>query len=515
MRLAAFFFVALAIGRIVSTYHVFSQTADEPAHFAAGLEWLADARYTVEYQHPPLARIAVALLPYLDGTKPVRVASAWDSGNAAFAQRGYWRTLTLARLGTLPFFALACWILWLWTRDLYGDAAALVALGLFSFLPPALAHAGLATLDMAAAATALCAAYCWYRWLRSPTLLAASLLGVSVAAAVCSKFSALVFLPVLFGVIGAFQIRRDTLLDEPYPRKRAIRLLLLALFIAGACVVLLYRGCLHGFWEGIRQVAAHNRNGHDSWLLGEYRNSGWWYFFPVALAVKAPLGFLVLAGVGAWKARLPALCSLGILLVCMPVHINLGVRHVLIVYLLFAMMAGAGYKAFLDWPGNLRTDPSGNKFAVLLALCVFGMVGVPSLAAHPDYLAYFNEIPQHRNFTLAESDLDWGQDLQRLTVKLRELGLHCPDDGHCLVRKQLYLNYFGMADLSQFDLPPYQPLEAWKPVKGWIAVSIHVQTIENAAVKAQYHAPAGPLDWLDAYEPVAMAGKSIRIYHVE
>ena len=50
---------------------------------------------------------------------------------------------------------------------------------------------------------------------------------------------------------------------------------------------------------GVLRVIQHNRRGHDSYLLGENRTYGWWYFFPVALGVKTPLPFLIFAGIGA------------------------------------------------------------------------------------------------------------------------------------------------------------------------------------------------------------------------
>src|SRR5580698_5519461 len=61
--------VVLASIRIVSTYLVFSHTFDEPAHIACGMEWLDKGVYTWEPQHPPLARVAAAIGPYLMGVR--------------------------------------------------------------------------------------------------------------------------------------------------------------------------------------------------------------------------------------------------------------------------------------------------------------------------------------------------------------------------------------------------------------------------------------------------------------
>src|SRR3954466_5874680 len=59
--------VAISTLRIAATYSALSPTFDEPGHFACGLEYLSKHVYRYESQHPPLARAASALLPYLDG----------------------------------------------------------------------------------------------------------------------------------------------------------------------------------------------------------------------------------------------------------------------------------------------------------------------------------------------------------------------------------------------------------------------------------------------------------------
>ena len=64
-------FVLLALGavRIVATYHVLSQAADEPATIAAGMEWLDKGTYNLDPLHPPLARVAAAVGPFLEGRR--------------------------------------------------------------------------------------------------------------------------------------------------------------------------------------------------------------------------------------------------------------------------------------------------------------------------------------------------------------------------------------------------------------------------------------------------------------
>src|SRR5208282_5889468 len=147
-----------------TTYRIFTQTWDEPIHIASGMEWLDHGRYQLDPIHPPLARILMAIGPYLDGSRFPIAGLRQDTrpvvaGNLILYKSDYWRTLSLARIGILPFFILACVMVWAWTSHLFGRATGLLAVFLFSNLPPILGHAGLATTDMALAGTLAAALY--------------------------------------------------------------------------------------------------------------------------------------------------------------------------------------------------------------------------------------------------------------------------------------------------------------------------------------------------------------------
>jgi len=96
-RSAVLVLILIASVRIVSTYTVFNHTSDEPNHIACGMEWLDKGTYTYEAQHPPLARVAAALGPYLLGirsqgspkpnTLAVALPGALPSGWAAGRQK--------------------------------------------------------------------------------------------------------------------------------------------------------------------------------------------------------------------------------------------------------------------------------------------------------------------------------------------------------------------------------------------------------------------------------------------
>jgi hypothetical protein len=186
--------IVVAVLRIALTTVVFSQTIDEPVHILCGLEWLALGSYTIEEQHPPLARIALAIGPYLAGSRPPPTADSenmWSTGNQGLlGSENYLLTLSLARLGILPFFVAACALLAAWGSRWFGAEGAIIAMALLTTTPPLLAHAGLATTDMASAATVFIALGSLFAVIGNATWKTAAAAGCCVALALLSKFSA-------------------------------------------------------------------------------------------------------------------------------------------------------------------------------------------------------------------------------------------------------------------------------------------------------------------------------------
>ena len=101
------------------------------------MEWLAKGIYTWEPQHPPLARVAVALGPYLSGIRPQGTPHGEilqmfkESAKILNSGKHYDRTLALARVGVLPFFWIACLAVYAWGRRYFSPAVAVVAVFLF------------------------------------------------------------------------------------------------------------------------------------------------------------------------------------------------------------------------------------------------------------------------------------------------------------------------------------------------------------------------------------------------
>ena len=239
------FAVLVATLRIVATYPVFNHTIDEPAHVACGMEWLSKGTYELEPQHPPLARIFSALGPFLAGERSQGRKGIYNEGAAIlYNQKNYQRNLTLARMGTLPFFWMACAVVYLATARWYGKGLAAVAAALFSLLPPILAHASLATIDMALTATMGLACFGVLVWAENPTSGRGAAMGICCALAVLSKFSSLAFLPACLGAILAGMVVSHgglapvrALMTARHGRSMAVAILVRKRWCSGAAIV--------------------------------------------------------------------------------------------------------------------------------------------------------------------------------------------------------------------------------------------------------------------------------------
>jgi hypothetical protein len=439
----ALLLVAVTSARIVSTYSGLAITYDEPGRFACGLEYLSKHIYHFEAQHPPLARAMTALGPYLEGAKLVGGLPDQDHEGAEVIERTSDpdRTIALMRLGVVPFFWMACWVVYAWTARYWSKTIAVLALLCFTLMPPVLAHAGLATTDMALAATVAAAFFALLVWCESPTTPHAFLLGVTSASAALSKFTSLGYLPAAaIAAVALWYLRARPPLRKVIGLAKA-RLPSFGLAV-GIGAFFVWAGYWFSFgtapgwhyklpaWEffkGIQDAMTHNAHGHGSvYLLGELSDKGWWYFFPAAIALKTPLALLLAMIIGLvacclrWRA--PGEMSLlaftiGIMVPAMTSPVNIGVRHVLPVFISLAMMSALGVAGLCRSIGYPR-------FAAILAGGLFVWAAISGAHAHPDYIAYFNEIASRSPESfLVDSDLDWGQGYKSASRLFRKLGV--------------------------------------------------------------------------------------------
>ncbi|HQR46134.1 MAG TPA: hypothetical protein PK598_08985, partial [Thermoanaerobaculia bacterium] len=172
--------------------------------------------------------------------------------------------------------------------------------------------------------------------------------------------------------------------------------------------------------EGVQLLSGAGRGAN--YFRGEVSENAFPLYFPAAFLLKTTPSFLLftaaalllagraLLGFRPLALLLPAAL---VLAAAMGSHFNIGVRHILPVYALLAV-AGAGLLA-----GGLP-----RRFPAVAAGLVLGS-GISLALAHPFEMSYFNVLaggPEKGARWLSDSNVDWGQDLKRLGVTLRERG---------------------------------------------------------------------------------------------
>jgi hypothetical protein len=257
-------------------------------------------------------------------------------------------------------------------------------------------------------------------------------------------------------------------------------------------------------FEGVSFAMYHNTKGHAAYLLGEVRNTGWWYFFPVLLFFKTPIGILILTAIGAavcWVRRarpaycMPAAFALGILLPAMTSHVNIGLRHILPIFAPMAILAAAGLMTLIERAPRAQ-------WAAIAGVALVGWVAISGALAHPDYLAYFNEFAgPNPERIVVDSDLDWGQNTIRLARRLKEIGA-----------TQVAFSDFNVnpARLQVWPgLPNVRPINPLAPAEGWTAVSPSIWMLRRYGLS--FRDPRQP--WFAYTRPQEKVG-SLMLYYV-
>lgn len=547
----AAFLVLLGVARILISYPSTAQVFDEPCHVAAALEFLDRGSYTLDAIHPPLARIAIGIALYVGGERyPTSGPGASSDnynivGNSILYDSGHYRrNLFMARAGVVPFFVFASLIVFFWAKRQFGELAGVLAVVVFTTLPIALAFSSVAYTDIVAAATQAAAFFALQLWLQLRSRRSCVVLGLAIGAAVLAKATTVIYLPA---AAATMMVTKRLLNPEQTSARSGVKSTLwdcgTALIIASVVLWAGYRfsigpvdDAMHlssssipsfqhfpaplrsaaravvvsnpslpapAFLRGLAEAWVLNKSAPESYLLGQRKSGGYWYFFLVGVAVKTPIPVLILVLIGLaglvtrdrrWTSCAPAVCAVAVLLVTMPVTYNAGVRHVLVVFPLLAILGG--YGAAVLWSAKARPWMR----AILLLLLAWQIA--ETIGTRHDYIAYFNEFAGRdpSQVLVAGCDLDCGQDVNRLAEALR--------DRHV---SHVSLALWSSADMSKSGLPGFVVLQPNQAVSGWVAISRRALRFGDV-FHNRY--PQGAFDWLSGYQPTAQIGKSILLYNI-
>jgi len=526
-----------------------SATYDEPILLVSGARYLRTFDPALNAENPPLLKAFYALptlfRSHYDTTRDIDAGLRWSysmGDEFAYASRvlfsdpshrGLLWSCRLLAVALAAAFGLALYHL---CRQRWQPATAGGVLWLYALCPNLLAHSRLLTPDVGCMAFMFLAVVALWRLLHDGRSRHALGLGLAVAAALLTKFTAVLLVPCLAAQVVLLLACR---------RRRPSRRLCLQL--AGAALLALvvvqaaygFRGLgrplqaaryhsplvqrlqalpilgtlplplPEAYLRGFDIVAFNNQPGLPNIFLGRLYPAGgrWWYYYLVALAAKTPIPWLiaVLAGLAlclrgrvrrdelAFFAVVPAVVFLNFSVVA---YRQLGLRYILPLWpflLLAAAVAIDAAGAFWRPPASLE---AATRAARGRALCFAGAAwyALSCLAITPDYLSYYNAWaggPTRGWRLLVESNLDWGQDLPALAAWQRR---H-PD-------VPMYVLYYGTAPPEAYGVRQ-QP---WGTLPPPPAIAISATNL--------FMAQDAPLVRVlrDRVEPMDRAGRSILIY---
>ena len=418
------------------------------------------------------------------------------------------RLLTAARLMQAVLAVLTAVVIFLWANHLAGPIAGLIGCALWVFNPVALAHGHIVQTDTGGTLSVLASVWSFTHFVQRPRLRSSLFAGLAFGLALTAKLSALLLLPTFLVVAGVAWKKQPAGEKQTLPVARHLPLFVLC---AWAVIMVVYaprwtaappldeqqavwlnvpwwfetfRPLLipPDFFKAVALLIGSADEGHQGYLFGQWSPDGWWYYYPVAFALKTPIPFLVLftAALAVLLRQIrncrmeqlaPWLAAGVFFALTMFNKMNIGVRHLLPVYALLAVAVAAQLAPFRGLPR-------------VATIVLVAWLGVVSIIARPFYIEYFNEfVGGARNGYkyLLDSNLDWGQDLKRLKQYLADRSID-----------RCYLASFGIEKAITYygiDATVVEQAEARNLQQGKLVVSAMVLMSPDWAWLRENHQP--------------------------
>lgn len=467
-------FASLFALQVVPCLTMDSPCGDEPMDLADGFYyWKGDVISGNE--HPPFAK-ALQALPllgmHLKTTIPKEI-HAFQPRDAYFCERlnqdRFEDMVTMGRYVSLLFGLALGWLLWRISRG-FSTVFCFLTMALWAFEPNLLAFSGLILADLPFTCCFLAAVYSFQRLLEKPGWRKSVLCGFLTGCAVTCKFSGALLLVIYIALefqrflekkkLGMNGPKEPSLTSRWLTGLAAFAFWIFLIYLPGTVKIPGHQWPFHYFWCGFSTIAS--LSSCPVFFKGVLSYQTHWDYYPIALALKSTLPFLILLalsiGLGVFKKiKIPIwqwMPPLLLIIVMLPFR-QIGIREILPVYPFFILMA-AGAGEWLWWKGG--SQPPLGRVAVF-ALLIFHAGSV--VLSFPNHISYFNEIipPQRKIYWLGDSNLDIGQDTKRLAQTARERNW-----------THVKLAYFGGPDPDLYGMKwePWRVKDLDGPQPGWV-----------------------------------------------
>ncbi len=560
-----------------------SAIVDEIAHIPSGYSYITTGDYRLNPEHPPLIKdlAAIPLLftkvtfpyDYWMNNLPV-INNQWEMGWRFLYQTPGNNPDAMLMATHIPMMILSMLLgllVFFWAKNLFGPKAGIFALTLYAFDASILAHSRFVTTDLGISLALFLNIFALYYYLKKPSVKRMALAAVTFFIAFVTKFSVAILAPVYLIIFAMLLFRKGTetktnllngIFNEDWRKRFASALTAFAIIcVSGVMMMwafyffhtmnmpaqvqkdLIYESMpknivsdtLAGMSDnpalkplaqwllGFSMVAGHVEGGHDAFLLGMTSNKGWWYYYPVTIALKTAIPvFIFLLLWLLFRKKLQKLdwfsevylwvLPLVLLVMGMQGSINLGIRYMLPVFP-FLYVALSRVVDLIDFK-SLFEKAKRNTTTVLTTLVMLALIAWyvgGSLMTYPHYLSYFNEFvggSKNGYKYLTDSNLDWGQDVKRLANWIKESDKS--KEHKC--QFQTYVDVFPGSMPAAYYIGRDRMIE-WHVQNGRPTgcFAISATFYQNSKMKKGAN---GGMDyaWLDGETPIDNIGGSILIY---
>lgn len=537
--IAVVILLSIFVVLIVSSMLENSGTCDEIAHhIPVGVIMLTKGDLKIDTSQPPLARYIMALpvVLFLNPVIPTE-KEIWRVDDRSIFGRNFFfrnnihqkRILFASRIMIMVIGCLCGLAVFLWSKSLFGIKTAFFALFLYIFSPDIIAHAQLATTDMAATFFMLLSIYCFWRFFKKKSNFNLLIAGIALGLAQLTKYSAIILYPIFILLMTIEFISAKKIIWKSCNSLILIFLLSIVTIWAGygfslkpilkdamrveeklqvvdsQMTTLLpflstnSKNRVNNFllrtpvplgehFLGIAGIIKHGKTGHERYFLGRWSRGGNLLYFLVAFFIKTPIPLLLLLICGIFTVHKRISFSDKIFLAILPLiyfivalfsNLQIGVRHLLPIYPFCFILAASCLHV-----------SKGKVFKIIFTILSIWYFA-SSLFIWPHYLSYFNEFvggPNNGWKYLRDSNIDWGQDLPALGKYLKKNNIN-----------EICLVYFGedKPELYGINFKKISHKEVIKPENKVYAIS--VQYLDS-------------INWAKGLRPSAKAGYSIFIY---
>jgi 4-amino-4-deoxy-L-arabinose transferase-like glycosyltransferase len=393
-----------------------SWTYDEQLHMQSSAEWLSARTTPSDPFNPPLSKLPILLSVLPAGNTELFFSYFSDP------------FLVVPRSSVLLLTLLTALVLWYFVRDRYSHTVGWLAVFFFIFEPMVLAHGHLYTTDMMATLWFVTTYLSFVKWIdtKQSKWWWLSVLGLSLLAAT--------------KIVAVPMVGTAMLVTWQWHRKSWLALFNKSLdwkiFLLGGVVIwasygftwyepfeigfkLPLGGFIHTFGRASCFVACEKYQATRNLIYFEdVSHTGWWSYPVVAFFIKTSITVTMtwmLLGVKKIRSELWILLPpiISVIAWVTLARYNIGVRHLLPAIPFLAIAAGL---LVVDW----WQDSEQKYFWKKLFAAAMVLLHLATALTTSDYLSYFNPLVGTKlgGKIMADSNLDWGQNLYRLSLEI-------------------------------------------------------------------------------------------------